>query len=71
MHCGSLIKGISDQTDNTKTDFKYWPECFDHANSLQAVQTKLLLFDLPSPTFSSLRAWSCAQMLIITTHCEQ
>lgn len=48
MHCGSLIKGISDQTDNTKTDFKYWPECFDHANSLQAVQTKLLLFDLPS-----------------------
>lgn len=46
MPCGSLIKGISDHIDNTKTDFKYWPECLDPANSLQAVQTKLLLFDL-------------------------
>lgn len=62
MHCGSLIKGISDQTDNTKTDFKYWPECFDHANSLQAVQTKLLLFDLPSNHPPS-HSWGHGHML--------
>lgn len=41
MPCGPLIKRISDRIDNTKmqTDFKYCPECFDHANSLQATET--------------------------------